>query len=228
VEDPLTSNDANVGGTLNLLWAAKEQRVARFVYAASSSAYGETPELPKVETMREDPISPYGVTKYVGELYARCFARCYGLHTVCLRYFNVFGPRQVFDSPYTGVIAIFANALLDGRAPRIFGDGEQTRDFNYIENNVEANLLACERDVPPGATYNIAGGERIAISALARMLAELTGRAIAPEHAPERPGDIRHSLADISAARAELGYEPRVDVRTGLRKTVDWYREIRA
>ena len=228
VEDPITSNAANVDGSLNLLWAAKEHGVKRFVYAASSSAYGETPELPKVETMREGPISPYGVGKFVGELYARCFAECYGLHTVCLRYFNVFGPRQVFDSPYTGVIAIFANALLDGKAPTICGDGEQTRDFNYIANNVQANMLACEADVPPGSLFNIAGGKRITINELCAILRELTGSDIEPKHIAERPGDIKHSLADISDARDQLGYEPEFDVRAGLEKTVEWYKSLRA
>lgn len=227
VEDPLTSNSANVDGTLNLLWAAKQHKVKRFVYAASSSAYGETPELPQVETMREGPISPYGVTKFVGELYCKSFALCYGLHTVALRYFNVFGPRQVFDSPYTGVIAIFANALLDGKRPKIFGDGEQTRDFNYIANTVQANLRACEADVAPGSMYNIAGGKRISLNELVEILRELTGSDLEPVYAPERAGDIRHSLADISRARAELGYQPSVDVREGLARTVEWYKALR-
>lgn len=227
VEDPLTTNEANITGTLNLLWAARSHGVRRFVYAASSSAYGETPELPKRESMREDPISPYGVTKFVGELYARCFAKVYGLHTVCLRYFNVFGPRQVFDSPYTGVIAIFTNALLDGKAPRIYGDGEQSRDFNFIANTVQANLRACAADVPPGAVYNIACGDRITVNELVGMLNELTGSTIAAEHVDERAGDIRHSLADIASAVDELGYAPAVSVREGLKRTVEWYRGLR-
>ena len=225
--DPLTSHAANVTGTLQLLHAAAQAGVKRFVYAASSSAYGETAELPKVEGMRELPISPYGVSKFAAELYCRSFAQCFGLHTVCLRYFNVFGPRQVFDSPYTGVIAIFSNALLEGRSPVIFGDGEQTRDFNYIENTVLANRLACQADVPPGRTYNVAGGQRITLNTLVAILQELTGCDAAPEYAAERAGDIRHSLAGIEAARNELGYEPPVDVREGLRRTVAWYRELR-
>ncbi|MCB9882183.1 MAG: SDR family oxidoreductase [Planctomycetes bacterium] len=227
VLDPITSHEANVNGTLNLLWAAHRASVKRFVYAASSSAYGETPVLPKVEDMREDPISPYGVGKFVGELYARCFAKIYGLHTICLRYFNVFGPRQVFDSPYTGVIAIFIHALLNGEAPKVFGDGEQTRDFNYIANTVQANLLACTADAPPGSTFNIAGGKRITINELCAMLSELTGQDSAPEHLEERTGDIKHSLADIAAARTVLGYEPTVDVREGLSRTVEWYKSLR-
>ncbi len=225
VADPLTSHGVNVDGTLNLLLAARDLGVKRFVMASSSSLYGESPTLPKVETMCPDPISPYGLDKLAAETYCRLFHRLYGLGTVALRYFNVFGPRQDPSSEYSAVIPKFTAALLAGRAPTIFGDGEQTRDFTYIENVVRANLLAAEApDEACGEAYNVACGERISLLDLARRLGRITGREIPPVHGDPRPGDIRHSLADIGKARRLLGYEPRVGLDEGLERTVAWYR----
>ncbi|HEV2388344.1 MAG TPA: SDR family oxidoreductase [Candidatus Acidoferrales bacterium] len=224
VQAPLETNTTNVDGTLNLLVAARDARVRRVVYAASSSAYGETPTLPKVETMPAAPISPYGVSKFAGELYAQVFTRVYGLATVALRYFNVFGPRQDPGSPYSGVLARFMLALLDGTEPVIYGDGEQSRDFTYVDNVVDATLRACHAAGASGRVLNIATGRRFTLNQALGLLETITGRHTVARHEPERPGDIRHSQADIRLARELLGYEPSIDFEEGLRRTWQWYR----
>jgi nucleoside-diphosphate-sugar epimerase len=223
VKDPLETNRINVEGTLNVLLAARDNKVKRVVFAASSSAYGETPTLPKIETMQPDPISPYGVSKYVGELYAHTFGRCYGLETVCLRYFNIFGPRQDPDSPYSGVLSRFATAFLDEQRPVVFGDGEQTRDFTYVENAVQGNLLACDA---PNATgvFNIGTGARISLNQTLDCLRRFSGKKLVAKYEPPREGDIRDSQADISKARELLGYEPTVLFEEGLERTLIWYQ----
>jgi nucleoside-diphosphate-sugar epimerase len=220
----VASNEANVTGTLNVLWAAKEAGVRRVIYAASSSVYGDTEELPKHEGMVPRPLSPYAVSKHVGELYCAVFDRLYGLSTLGLRYFNVFGPRQDPQSQYAAVVPLFITRLLRGEAPLIHGDGGQSRDFTYIRNVVEANLAAARASAPGGRTVNVACGDRISINELCRILAELTGSGVEPVHGPARPGDVRHSQADIALARELLGFEPLVDMRTGLAETVAWYR----
>ena len=226
VLDPLASNRANIDGTVAVLVAARDAKVKRVVYAASSSAYGDTPTLPKREDMKPDPISPYAVAKLAGEQYMISFFRCYGLETVSLRYFNVFGPRQDPSSPYSGVLAKFILQMLRKDAPTIFGDGEQSRDFTYIDNAVEANLLACTApaDQAAGQMFNIATGRRVTLSETFHLLQGLTGYAGNPIYGPERGGDIKHSLADISKAESRLAYKPNVDFEEGLRRTVDWYR----
>jgi len=226
VLDPLGSNRANVDGTVNLLVAARDAKVKRVVYAASSSAYGDTPTLPKQEAMKPDPISPYAVAKLAGEQYMVSFYRCYGLETVCLRYFNVFGPRQDPSSPYAGVLAKFITQMLRGERPTIYGDGEQSRDFTYIDNAVTANFLACEApaEKAAGEVFNVAAGRRVTLNEMYALLQSLIGYRENPIFAPERGGDIKHSLADISKAEAALGYKPVVDFEDGLRRTVEWYR----
>ncbi len=227
VADPRSSHDNNITATLNVLLAARAAGVKRVVYAASSSAYGNTPTLPKHESMRPNPISPYAVAKLTGELYMQSFWRVYGLETVSLRYFNVFGPRQDANSQYSAVLAKFISSMLRGEAPTIFGDGEQSRDFTYVDNVVEANLQACHAPAEraAGEVFNVATGERITLNHVFATLKELTGYAGSAHYGPERAGDIKHSLADISGARAALGYAPRVDFKEGLRRTVAWYRE---
>jgi nucleoside-diphosphate-sugar epimerase len=227
VLDPLGSNRANIDGTVNVLVAARDAKVKRVVYAASSSAYGDTPTLPKHEEMRPDPISPYAVAKLASEHYMISFYRCYGLETVCLRYFNIFGPRQDPSSPYSGVLAKFITQMLRGEQPTIFGDGEQSRDFNYIDNAVEANLLACKApaDKVAGQVFNTATGSRVTLNETFKLLQEMTGYKGKLNYGPERGGDIKHSLADISKAEAGLGYKPKVDFEQGLRLTVEWYRK---
>jgi nucleoside-diphosphate-sugar epimerase len=225
VKDPLETNRINIEGTLNVLLAARDNKVRRVVIAASSSAYGETPTLPKKETMQPMPISPYGVTKYVAELYAFVFGRCYGLETVCLRYFNIFGPRQDPDSPYSGVLSRFATAFLDGGQPVVFGDGEQTRDFTYVENAVQANLLACEAPGVAGQTFNVGTGARISLNRTLELLRKISGKHLQATYDAPRDGDIRDSQADISRAKQSLGYEPSVEFEEGLQKTFDWYRK---
>jgi len=225
VKDPLETNRINVDGTLNVLVAARDNRVRRIVLAASSSAYGDTLTLPKSEDTPPKPISPYGVSKYVGELYAQVFSRCYGLETVCLRYFNVFGPRQDPRSPYSGVLSRFAVAFLHGERPVIYGDGEQTRDFTYVENAVLANLLACEVAGAAGYVFNIGTGARISLKEVNNLFSRLSGHCIEAKHDPPRDGDIRDSQADISRAREFLGYRPTVQFEEGLRRTFDWYRQ---
>jgi UDP-glucose 4-epimerase len=228
IEDPISSNRANVTATLNLLVAARDVGVKRFVYASSSSVYGDTEVLPKVETMRENPISPYALTKLTGEKYCVIFHRTYGLPTVCLRYFNVFGPRQNPDSPYSGVISRFVSAALEGRRPTIHGDGEQSRDFTYVENAVQANLLACSSEDVSGNVFNVGSGERSSLNDVLRVLSAITGRSLDPEYVAPRPGDVRHSLADIERARRLLGYEVKVRFEEGLRQTVSWFQAVRA
>jgi nucleoside-diphosphate-sugar epimerase len=220
VQDPATTNDVNVTGTLNLLTAAREAGVRRFVFASSSSLYGESETLPKVETMPSAPISPYGLQKLAGESYCRLFHSLYGLPTVALRYFNVFGPRQDPGSEYSAVIPKFVTAIREDRSPIIYGDGEQTRDFTHISNAVRANLLACEAgDDALGEAYNAACGDRISLNQLVEILGKLAGKSVRPEYGPERPGDIKHSLADIDKAADKLGYRIEVDVHEGLRRT---------
>jgi nucleoside-diphosphate-sugar epimerase len=228
VKDPIESNRINIDGTLNVLVAARDAKVKRVVFAASSSAYGETPTLPKVETMRPMPISPYGITKFVGELYLQVFGRCYGLENVALRYFNVFGPRQDPDSPYSGVLAKFCTAYLDSGKPLIFGDGEQTRDFTYVENAVQANLVAFEAPNASGKVFNVGVGGRVSLNEVTEVLAKISGNTLEVKHEPPREGDIRDSQADITQAREVLGYDPRVDFEEGLRRTFEWYKVMRA
>jgi len=229
VQDPIGSNRANVDGTVNVLVAARDARVKRVIYAASSSAYGDTPTLPKHEGMTPDPISPYAVAKLASERYMISFYRCYGLETVALRYFNIFGPRQDPSSPYSGVLAKFITQMLGGERPTIFGDGEQSRDFTYIDNAVEANLLACTAPAPQaaGKVFNVATGRRVTLNETFKALQGLTSFSGSPIYGEERGGDIKHSLADISLAEEHLGYKPKVDFEDGLRKTVDWYRSPR-
>jgi nucleoside-diphosphate-sugar epimerase len=230
VLDPIGSNQANVDGTVNVLVAARDAKVKRVVYAASSSAYGDTPTLPKHEQMTPDPISPYAVAKLASERYMISFYRCYGLETVSLRYFNIFGPRQDPSSPYSGVLAKFVTKMLSGEEPTIFGDGEQSRDFTYIDNAVEANLLACKAPAAQvaGKVFNVATGRRITLNETFKILQGLTAYSGLPAYAEERGGDIKHSLADISAAEEHLGYQPKVNFEDGLRRTVEWYRNSRS
>jgi len=224
VKDPIETNKINIEGTLNVLVAAKELKVKRVVFAASSSAYGETPTLPKTETMQPQPISPYGVTKYVGELYGQTFGRCYGLENVSLRYFNIFGPRQDPGSPYSGVLAKFCTAFLEDAQPLVFGDGEQTRDFTYVENAVQANLLACEAPNASGKVFNVGVGDCISLNEVLRELGKITGKTLEAKYEPPRDGDIRDSQADITQAREILGYDPQVSFEEGLARTFEWYR----
>ena len=228
VENPRQTHVASVDSTFSLLLAAKENNVRRIVYAASSSAYGDQPTLPKVETMLPEPLSPYAVAKLVGEYYCQVFTRVYGLETVSLRYFNVFGPRQDPSSQYSGVISRFISALLGGETPVIYGDGEQSRDFTYIGNVVEANLKAAESAKAVGHVINIANGERISLNQLLSELQELTGKTnVTADYQPTRAGDVKHSLADISRAQDLLGYEPKIDLRQGLSLTMDWWKNSR-
>ena len=224
MKDPIETNRINIDGTLNVLVAARDAKVKRVVFAASSSAYGETPTLPKTESMEPQPISPYGVTKYVGELYAQTFGRCYGLENVCLRYFNIFGPRQDPSSQYSGVMAKFCTAFLEETEPVIFGDGTQSRDFTYVENAVQANLLACEAPAASGRVFNVGTGDRINLNQVVEALGRISGKLMKPRYDPPRDGDIRDSQADISHARAVLGYEPTVALEEGLQRTFEWYR----
>lgn len=227
VADPLTSHRANIDGTMHMLLAAREARVRRFVYAGSSSAYGNTPTLPKREDMAANPISPYAVQKLAGELYTASFHRVYGMETLSLRYFNVFGPRQDPGSQYSGVLSRFVTQMLQGTTPTIFGDGEQSRDFTYVENVVRANLLACAApaDKVAGRTFNIAMGSRYTLNQVFQTLKTITGFEGEPKYDADRVGDVKHSFADIGAAREALGYQPAVAFEEGLRRTVDWYRE---
>jgi UDP-glucose 4-epimerase len=228
VKDPIETNKINIDGTLNVLVAAKEMKVKRVVFAASSSAYGETPTLPKVETMQPQPISPYGVTKYVGELYAQTFGRCYGLESVSLRYFNIFGPRQDPSSPYSGVLAKFCTAFLEDTQPVVFSDGEQTRDFTFVENAVQANLLACEAPNVSGRVFNVGTGGRISLNTVLSVLEKITGKKLEAKYEPPRDGDIHDSQADISQAKSFLGYDPQVGFEEGLTRTLEWYQSTYA
>jgi len=226
VLDPLGSNQANVDGTVNILIAARDAKVRRVVYAASSSAYGDTPTLPKREDMTPNPISPYAVAKLASEYYMVSFFRCYGLETVSLRYFNIFGPRQDPISPYSGVLAKFITQMLRGEQPTIFGDGSQSRDFTYIDNAVSANLLAAQAPTAKvaGRVFNVATGTRVDLNQTFELLKKMTGYSGNVKYAAERGGDIKHSLADITLATKALGYEPKVNFEEGLQRTVEWYR----
>ena len=225
VADPVTAHQANVDGTFNLLLAAKDAKCRRVIYAASSSAYGDLPELPKREAVRPEPLSPYAAQKLVGECYARVFYECYGLETISLRYFNVFGPRQDPKSQYAAAMPAFVTAILRDEPPTIFGDGEQTRDFSYIDNVVHANLLAARAPRLRGEVVNIACGEGLSVNQVVRLINELLGKNVRPRHVDTRPGDVKHSLADISLAKELIGYEPIVMFDDGLRRAIDWYRE---
>jgi nucleoside-diphosphate-sugar epimerase len=228
VEEPRRFHDVNITGTLNVLEAARAAGVARLMFAASSSAYGDAPALPKIETMPDAPRSPYAASKVAGEALLAAYSASYAIDTVSLRYFNIFGPRQSADNAYAAVIAAFAKAILAGKHPKIFGDGRQSRDFTYVDNVVHANLLAARQTKRlQGAAINIACGTRITVTDLAHQMARLLGREdLTPIYAPERIGDVKHSLADLQRASAMLGYQPIVNFATGLQATVEWYREM--
>lgn len=225
VDHPIRSNNVNITGTLNMLVAARDAKVKRFVFASSSSIYGDTEILPKVESMPGNPRSPYALTKLAGETYGVMFHRLYSLPTVALRYFNVFGPRQEPRSPYSAVVSCFVQAALTGKRPIVYGDGEQSRDFTYIENVVNANLLSCDAKDVEGMVFNVGTGERHSLNDLLAMLSRIVGRKLAPEHLPKRVGDVRQSQADIGKARQYLGYEPTVSFLAGLQKTVEWFAQ---
>jgi nucleoside-diphosphate-sugar epimerase len=224
VEDPIASNRANVDATLNVLVAARDAGVKRLVYAGSSSAYGDTPTLPKREDMPPNPLSPYALQKLVAEQYCQLFTRLYGFETVTIRYFNVFGPRQDPGSPYSGVISLFATALIEGRQPVIYGDGEQTRDFTYVANVVDGVLRAADAPNVAGEVINVATGGRISLNHLLRTMNKIVGRDLQAIYQEPRAGDVRDSQADISKARRLLGYVPAVPLEDGLRATLDWCR----
>ena len=227
IKDPLTSNEVNVTGTLNIYTAAKEQGVQRVVYAASSSTYGDHPGLPKVEDKIGNPLSPYAVTKYVNELYARVYANVYGLKLIGLRYFNVFGPKQNPQGPYAAVIPLFVKSILNNEPPTINGSGEHSRDFTYVDNAVHANVCALftENQEAVNQVYNVACGEQTTLNELFENLKSIAGSDLAPIYGPERAGDVKHSLADITKAQTLLNYNPPVRLRDGLKKTLDWYRQ---
>ncbi len=225
IDDPGTTNQVNVQGTINVLEAAKRHGVRKVVYASSSSVYGDSETLPKVEDMTPNPKSPYAISKLAAEWYCRTYSHIYGLPTVSLRYFNVFGPRQDPTSQYAAVVPILITALLEKRAPTIFGDGEQSRDFTYIDNVVAANLAACESPHPGGEVYNVACGSRFTLNNLYERLKKIVGVDVGPEYGPPRPGDVRHSQASIRAIQKDLRYAVRVDFEQGLERTVRWYRE---
>lgn len=227
ISDPLTTNDINITGTLNIFTAAKENKISRVVYAASSSTYGDHPGLPKEEDKIGNPLSPYAVTKYVNELYARVYASLYGIEMIGLRYFNIFGPKQNPQGPYAAVIPLFIKALLENKSPVINGDGSHSRDFTYVDNAVQANLSALFTKDPAAINqvYNIACGQQTSLLELFNYLKKEAGSSLKPVHGPERTGDVRHSLADISKAQRLLQYSPTVTVEEGLKKTFGWYRE---
>ena len=225
VNDPLTSHQSNINGTLNLLLAARDAKVRRIVYAASSSAYGDQPTQPKQEDMSPLPLSPYAVQKLACEYYVQAFYRSYGLEGICLRYFNIFGPRQAADSPYSGVIAKFTTMMMAGQTPTIYGDGLTSRDFNFVDNAVSANLLACQApsSVATGRVFNIGTGRSHTLNEVYSAIAAQLGFTGCAVYGPARAGDIRHSLADITRATSELGYQPKAHFHDGLQKTVAWY-----
>ena len=225
VKDPLSSHESNINGTLNVLLAARDAGVKRIVYAASSSAYGDQPTQPKHEEMSPAPLSPYAVQKLTGEYYIQAFCKVYGLEAVCLRYFNIFGPRQNADSPYSGVIAQFIYKMMAGETPTINGDGSTSRDFTFVANAVNANLLACEapKQYATGRVYNVGTGHSHTLNDLYAALAGILGFREQPKHGPVRAGDVQHSLASIERARRELNYEPHEDFQAGLKQTVEWY-----
>jgi nucleoside-diphosphate-sugar epimerase len=225
IVDPASSHRCNVQTTFNLLDAARNAKVQRFIYAASSSAYGESPTLPKVESMSTSPLSPYAVQKLTGEYYASVFFKCFGLQTLSIRYFNVFGPRQDPTSQYAAAIPAFVTAILAGNPPTIYGDGEQTRDFTYIENVIKANLLAADAPQLRGEVINVACGEHITVNEIIRVINQSLGKNVKPNYVPTRPGDIKHSWADINLAKKVIGYTPVVNFADGLQKAIGWYRE---
>ncbi len=227
IEEPDLTHDVNVNGTFNVFRAAQESGVRRVVYAASSSAYGDQPDLPKKESMRPSPRSPYAVQKLVGEYYARIFWQVHGVETVSLRYFNVFGPRQDPSSPYSGVLSLFCAAVFERRAPTIFGDGEQSRDFTFVDDIVRLNLLAADSPRAPGNVYNGGTGSRHTLNEVWAVLEKIENVEIPPTYGPPRRGDVKHSQADLTATRRDLGYEPRVSFEEGLRRTLQWYRQSR-
>jgi nucleoside-diphosphate-sugar epimerase len=228
VEDPEQTHIASVDGTFSLLLAARDRKVRRVIYAASSSAYGDQPTLPKLEDMSPDPLSPYAVAKLVGEYYCKVFTRVYNLETISLRYFNVFGPRQDPGSQYSGVVSRFISCLLNNEQPVIYGDGEQSRDFTYIDNVVSANLKAAETKEGIGGVFNVANGDRVTLNQLLDELKDLTGNPhVTAEYKEARVGDVRHSLADVTAAKQLLGYESIVGLRDGLQRTIDWWKTSR-
>ena len=224
ITEPVPSHDVNINGTFNVLRAAQEGKVGRVVYAASSSAYGDTPVLPKVESMPSRPKSPYALQKLVGEQYCSVFSAVYGLETVALRYFNVFGPRQDPSSPYSGVLSLFMKAAIEGKAPTMFGDGEQSRDFTYVEDVAELNLKAARAAVAPGQVYNAGNGGRITLNQAWDVVQKLAGVRIAALYGPERAGDVRDSQADTALAVRDLGHAPRFSFEEGMRLTLEWYR----
>lgn len=226
IKDPITTNDVNVNGFLNMLVAARDARVQRFIYAASSSTYGDHPGLPKIEDKIGNPLSPYAVTKYVNELYADVFSKTYNFHTMGLRYFNVFGPRQNPHGPYAAVIPLFIEASLKNEAPVINGDGETSRDFTFVENAVQANIKALLGDnVAQHQVFNIAFGQRTTLNELWEMICSISKKSVKPNYLPERKGDVKHSLADISKAQSILGYKPEISATEGLEVTVNWYKK---
>jgi nucleoside-diphosphate-sugar epimerase len=225
VADPFTTDEINVRGTLNILWSASRAKVRRLTFASSSSVYGDEPGLPKREGVEGKPLSPYAVSKFVGEKYLQVFTQTYGLETVSLRYFNVFGPRQDPASQYAAAVPLFITRILRGEAPTVFGDGEQSRDFTFVANVVEANLLACTAAGAAGGVFNIACADRITVNFLIEKINHLLGKSIGPIYADPRPGDIKHSFADISAAGRGLGYRPVVGFEEGLKRTITWYQE---
>lgn len=225
IEHPLATSESNINGTLNVLTAAKEAGVKRVIYASSSSVYGDSPTLPKREEMIPHPLSPYAVSKLSGEYYCQVFYRIYGLETVILRYFNVFGPRQNPVSQYAAVVPKFIKAMLKGKSPSIYGDGEQSRDFTFVENVVEASMLACGKKNIAGEILNIGGGKRTTINRLARLIGRLLDKNVEPIYTNPRPGDIKHSLADITKARRLLNYQSHINLEEGLKRTLKWYEE---
>jgi nucleoside-diphosphate-sugar epimerase len=224
VEDPLGSNAVNVEGTLNILMAAREEGVKRVMYASSSSIYGDTPTLPKMEEMPPNPLSPYALQKYIGEMYCRLFYQLFGLETISLRYFNIFGPKQDPNSVYSAVIPRFIHALIHNQRPTVFGDGEQSRDFTYIDNVVQANLLAMSADHVRGEAINVACGKRASLNQLLDFLKKILGSNLMPVYEEPRKGDVKHSLADISQGKKTLNYEPKVDIEMGLKRTVEFFK----
>jgi UDP-N-acetylglucosamine/UDP-N-acetylgalactosamine 4-epimerase len=228
IADPITSNAVNIDGTLNVLVAARDAHVKRVVFAASSSAYGDNPILPRVETHEPRPLSPYALMKLTGEYYCKVFTNIYGLETVALRYFNIFGPRQNPNSPYTGVLSLFNAAYIRGTTPVIYGDGGQSRDFTYVANVVDATLRACTALGASGNVFNVGVGEQHTVNEIITLLNKIFSREVKPRYEPPRKGDVRESLADISRARAVLGYKPIVSFEHGLQLTVEWYRSALA
>ncbi|MBN1940033.1 MAG: SDR family oxidoreductase [Candidatus Aminicenantes bacterium] len=225
VADPFTTDEINVRGTINLLWAARESGVKRLVFASSSSVYGDEPGLPKREGIEGKPLSPYAVSKFAGEKYLQVFAMTYGLETVSLRYFNVFGPRQDPASQYAAAIPLFITKILKGESPTVYGDGEQSRDFTFVANVVEGNLLACTAAGASGGVFNVACADRITVNALLGHINRILGTSTASVYVDPRPGDIKHSFADIKAAETVLGFRPVVGFEEGLKRTIDWYKE---